>query len=340
MYLAIFLALIAPAAAAQSVGDEPMEPATNPASWVTNQDYPVAAMRDEREGVSGFRLTIGPDGLPQRCEIIGSSGHPDLDAATCRLVMERARFKPGRNARGEAVGGTYSNRIRWQIPDGSDHTEEMAGFEVDTTLESWPRGPIPDDGLLRIDPAVHYPPTALAAREEGTVHMELAVDSAGRVSVCKVKESSLSAALDDAACALMRNEGKFSPALDSEGKPTTGVLAATFRWSLPHDVQDAEGTAASGQRPRPPRQFPLSEPGKSILSMRVNADGTVTDCTYLQDGETWLMAPGINPCDTIGGAQRYIPFTDAEGKPVAKDVTLRIELKLDAAGDANSAMHK
>src|SRR3546814_11399635 len=102
--------------------------------------------------------------------------------------MGRGRCTPGGNGGGEAGGGTYSNRIRWQIPEGSDHAVEVAGFGLDTTLDSWPRGAIPDDGFTRIDPAAHYPPAALAAREQGTVHMELAIDSAGRVSGCKRSE--------------------------------------------------------------------------------------------------------------------------------------------------------
>src|SRR3546814_14721975 len=100
-------------------------PATNPGRWVTSYDYPASEMREEREGTAGFRLTIGTDGLPTRCEITAPSGHADLDAATCRLIMERARFTPGRNARGEADGGTSSNRQRWHIPEGREHAVEL-----------------------------------------------------------------------------------------------------------------------------------------------------------------------------------------------------------------------
>src|SRR3546814_19854353 len=94
--------------------------------------------------------------------------------------MGRGRCTPGGNGGGEAGGGTYSNRIRWQIPEGSDNAVEVAGFGLDTTLDSWPRGAIPADGFTRIDPAAHYPPAAPAAREPGTVHLELAIDRAGR----------------------------------------------------------------------------------------------------------------------------------------------------------------
>src|SRR3546814_273284 len=214
--------------------------------------------------------------------------------------MGRALFTPGRNARGEAAGGAYSNRIRWQIPEGGGHAVEVAGFGLDTRLDSWPRGAIPDDGFTRIDPAAHYPPAALAAREQGTVHMELAIDSAGRVSGCKVNESSLSAALDDAACALMRSEGKFSPALDSDGKPTKGVLAAKFRWSLPGEEREGgEGVSVA-----PDPGFPMGEPGSATLPVLVGADGRVQDCRFSNTGKFGAAPNGMTPCDMFGRQAR------------------------------------
>jgi protein TonB len=72
-------------------------------------------LQQEREGTTGFRVTIGVDGRVIDCTVTQSSGHDDLDAATCTNVKRRARFEPAvRN--GEKVQGTYSNRVRWQIP--------------------------------------------------------------------------------------------------------------------------------------------------------------------------------------------------------------------------------
>ena len=84
--------------------EESTKPVGSSGAWVTSDDYPAAALRDEREGTTGFRLTVGPDGLPTRCEIVASSGHADLDAKTCEVVMARARFTAGRDARGRPVG--------------------------------------------------------------------------------------------------------------------------------------------------------------------------------------------------------------------------------------------
>lgn len=324
--IAIVLALAAAQGDAAGV-EKTTAPATNPGSWVTNDDYPASAMRDEREGTTGFKLTIGADGLPTACDVIAPSGHGDLDTATCQLIMQRARFTPGRNGRGEAVGGTYSNRIRWQIPGKGTYPVAAAGFDLDGAQESWPRSAIPDDAFKRIDPVAHYPAAARAAREEGVVHMELDIDSAGRVAGCKVNESSLSATLDDAACALMRSEGKFLPALDSVGTPTKGVVAAKFRWSLPQDA--AEGDAAAAIPPA--TAFPLGKPGSATMTVLLGADGRVMDCRFANTGKFGAPPNGLTPCDMFGSQTRFTPFIDASGKKVAKRVILRSELTVEDA---------
>ena len=87
----------------------------NPGNWANTNDYPSRALQQEREGTTGFSVTVGTDGRVIDCQITSSSGHPDLDAATCTNVKRRARFDPALQ-NGQKVQGTYSNRVRWQIP--------------------------------------------------------------------------------------------------------------------------------------------------------------------------------------------------------------------------------
>lgn len=91
-------------------------PKGNPANWATANDYPARALREEREGTTGFRVSIGPDGRVTDCQITSSSGHSDLDQATCDNVRRRARFTPATDGEGNPTSATYSNRIRWVIP--------------------------------------------------------------------------------------------------------------------------------------------------------------------------------------------------------------------------------
>ena len=92
------------------------QPKGRPGDWVTTNDYPSRALREEREGTTGFRLSVGPDGRVTNCEVTSSSGSPDLDAATCDNLRRRARFTPATDGEGQPTSGSYSSRTRWVIP--------------------------------------------------------------------------------------------------------------------------------------------------------------------------------------------------------------------------------
>lgn len=92
-------------------------PRGNPASWVTNDDYPAAALRSEEQGRTRFSLTVAADGRPSACTVTSSSGSSTLDNAACRLLMRRAKFVPGKDSDGNATGGVYTNSFNWQIPE-------------------------------------------------------------------------------------------------------------------------------------------------------------------------------------------------------------------------------
>ncbi len=91
-------------------------PKGNPGNWANTNDYPSRALQQEREGTTGFRVTVGANGRVADCQITSSSGHPDLDQATCANVTRRARFDPALDGSGNPTTGSYSNRVRWQIP--------------------------------------------------------------------------------------------------------------------------------------------------------------------------------------------------------------------------------
>lgn len=92
-------------------------PRSDPKRWVTPDDYRGNWIRQELTGKARFRLEIAADGRVSGCTITGSSGHPELDAATCALVTKRAKFQPARGDEGQPVAGSYSNAIDWQLPD-------------------------------------------------------------------------------------------------------------------------------------------------------------------------------------------------------------------------------
>lgn len=83
----------------------------------STDDYPMGAIRREEQGTVAYRLTINRRGRVTKCEITTSSGSGALDGQTCRILTSRARFKPARNTDGERVAGSYSGRIRWELPE-------------------------------------------------------------------------------------------------------------------------------------------------------------------------------------------------------------------------------
>ena len=91
-------------------------PKGNPGNWATSNDYPSRALREEREGSTGFRVTVGTDGKVADCTVTRSSGSPDLDQATCDNIRRRARFTPATDGEGNPTTGAYSSTIRWVIP--------------------------------------------------------------------------------------------------------------------------------------------------------------------------------------------------------------------------------
>ena len=88
----------------------------NPGSWVTQDDYPPAALRAEQEGSVGLSCNVNAQGRIENCSVTSSSGASVLDEATCRLVTRRGRYSPALDAAGNPIpGGRKTLRFRWQI---------------------------------------------------------------------------------------------------------------------------------------------------------------------------------------------------------------------------------
>lgn len=88
----------------------------NPGSWVSSDDYPPAALREERQGRVTIAFTINEQGRIENCRVTSSSGSPDLDEATCRLVTRRGRYSPAKDTAGNPIRQNASLPFRWVIP--------------------------------------------------------------------------------------------------------------------------------------------------------------------------------------------------------------------------------
>lgn len=109
------------------------------AGWISSEDYPSEALIREEQGTVTFVVEVDAEGRPGDCVTSDDSGSDALEAATCSLIRERARFKPARDAKGRAVPSRYTSRIAWKLPDGP--AKFAAGMTI-TKVELAPSGAI------------------------------------------------------------------------------------------------------------------------------------------------------------------------------------------------------
>lgn len=109
------------AAAEQALGVPPDEAATiaippKPLnSWITEDDYPAEALRQEATGTTAALLRITTTGTVDDCQIVLTSGFVELDEATCRLALLRAKFTPALDAANKPRVSHVFRRIAWTI---------------------------------------------------------------------------------------------------------------------------------------------------------------------------------------------------------------------------------
>jgi TonB family protein len=120
MPLTLFLALAAlsepPAASAPAL--EPVPPVrarTHQPNLFSDRDYPASARRLGQRGRVTYEIRVAPNGRIDRCRILVSSRVPVLDQTTRRLLQERARFSPARDAGGKPTFDTLTGSMNWRL---------------------------------------------------------------------------------------------------------------------------------------------------------------------------------------------------------------------------------
>jgi protein TonB len=83
------------------------------AGEITPRDYP----RDLREagigGVVGILFRVEPNGRVSRCTVTRSSGVPELDALTCRLIQQRFLYRPSTDRYGRPIADNVEGEHEW-----------------------------------------------------------------------------------------------------------------------------------------------------------------------------------------------------------------------------------
>lgn len=81
----------------------------------SDSDYPYRALQADTSGTSIVRITINVEGRVDECAPVAGTRDAVLDRAACRILMDRARLEPARDATGRAVSSQLVTAINWMI---------------------------------------------------------------------------------------------------------------------------------------------------------------------------------------------------------------------------------
>lgn len=186
------------------------------AAQISN-NYPVEALLGEMEGSPVVSVIIDKKGRVENCNIVETSGHRILDEAACEGMMLFAEFSPAQGVNGNAAKGVYQMKISYRF----------AKEELDLSRDAYPIN-IPKWSQ---QVANAYPKDAIATDLEGSVDVNVTVNTKGEPVSCQVSVSSGHDVLDQAACDAMVLYAQFLPALDVDGYPVAGSFSTrvTYR---------------------------------------------------------------------------------------------------------------
>jgi periplasmic protein TonB len=80
---------------------------------ITPRDYPRRLAKAGIGGTVGMRCTVGVTGRVTRCIVIRSSGVPELDALTPRLIEQRFVYRPATDRNGRPVADDVEIEWTW-----------------------------------------------------------------------------------------------------------------------------------------------------------------------------------------------------------------------------------
>lgn len=102
-----------------------------PLRWLSGRikdsDYPRAALEARIGGTVYLRFIVGVKGRVTDCAVTRSSGNAELDETTCRLIKQRFRYKPTRDASGRPVPEQVIGEHSWTVYDGIDPSSGPEG---------------------------------------------------------------------------------------------------------------------------------------------------------------------------------------------------------------------
>lgn len=101
------------AAATAPENEEATAPLQRPPQWLGGGPTDADNRRGRYRGSVSVQVNVEPDGRVSSCAAVQGSGDAGLDALTCRLVRERARFAPALDTQGRPVESQAYTTFVW-----------------------------------------------------------------------------------------------------------------------------------------------------------------------------------------------------------------------------------
>jgi len=95
-------------------GGGAVTPPVRIAGALTDADYRRTRPPEGAAGTVVVSYRVRSDGTVDRCAVLRSSSYEVLDAATCRLIEQRFRFVPARDAGGRAIDWEVRTDYTWR----------------------------------------------------------------------------------------------------------------------------------------------------------------------------------------------------------------------------------
>lgn len=179
---------------------------------ITPADLPAAYRSKTFSNDSFVVVEALATGKPAGCRPLRPSAEPALDALACRLLVDRANFRPRYAGPGRPIGARWVMAVRWETIDVANlpyvyhpvvPTDPPGPGMNDHG--GWPRLGWHDQFLFENVPGAQAAYRAPASGlKTGRVNLDLIVDPEAGIIGCEIGVGSGSAALDEAACALAR----------------------------------------------------------------------------------------------------------------------------------------
>lgn len=101
--------------AALAVRNRVINDLTKPAALVEFDGASQVLKRSNRLRITrpsiGYTITVGADGTPTSCKVTDRFRQAYTGVSLCRVMMDHHQFEAARDASGNAIEGTYKNRL-------------------------------------------------------------------------------------------------------------------------------------------------------------------------------------------------------------------------------------